>query len=52
METTVPAVTLTVEIPPHLVGSSTDVINVEVIAVGDNGNKTITEVKDILHPAP
>jgi hypothetical protein len=44
METSVPADTQTVQIPAHLLGGTG---NVEVLAVGDNGNKTITEVKGI-----
>lgn len=42
-----------VQIPPHVLGNpANDVIDVEVLAVGDNGNKTITEVKDIFGNAP
>ena len=44
METSVPADTQTVQIPAHVLGETG---NVEVLAVGDNGNKTITEVKGI-----
>jgi hypothetical protein len=48
METTVPVATLQIQVPPHVLGNpATDVVNVEVLAVGENGNKTITEVKNI-----
>jgi hypothetical protein len=52
METNVPAGTQTVEIPSHLLGGVNPVINVEVLAIGENGNKTITEVKDIFGNLP
>ena len=44
METNVPADTQAVQIPAHLLGGTG---NVEVLAVGDNGNKAITEVKGV-----
>ncbi len=47
IETNVPASTMQVQIPPHVFGNpATHVIHVEVLAVGENGNKTIAEVKD------
>lgn len=50
IETNVPAGTNQVQIPPHVLGGPGHVVNVEVLAVGENGNKTIAEVKDILNP--
>jgi hypothetical protein len=48
METSVPVGTLQIQVPPHVLGDpATHVVNVEVLAVGENGNKTITEVKNI-----
>ena len=52
METNVPAGTQTVEIPSHVLGGLNPVVNVEVLAIGENGNKTITEVKDVFGNLP
>ena len=51
IETNVPASSpKQVQIPPHVLGGGVaDVINVEVLAVGENGNKTIAEVKNIFN---
>jgi hypothetical protein len=51
-ETNVPAGTQMVQIPSHVLGGVDPVVNVEVLAIGDNGNKTITEVKDVFGNLP